>query len=160
MTKSEVDALRFNVKRPFRPVLKDAFLDALMELFYIRNFVRNGARPKKTARLLKPVAERLGLDQCQKASPEDRALFIEAYRDTAMLFIDLGKDDHAYSTGIMNLTHLSDEKFKRKVRSDFSDIGTKLPEFAGLGELFLPFREGLETAYKKYFREEENNAEV
>ena len=141
-------------------MLKDAFLDALMELFFIRNSYRSGIRPKRAARMLTPVAEHLGLDRCQSASEEDIRLFTEAYRDTALLFIELGKNDKSYSTGIMNLRSLSDERFRNKVRSDFYEIGTEIPEYAGLSDLFRPFKEGLEMAYKNFFREEENNAEV
>lgn len=162
MTRDDVEKLRFNVKRPFRPVLKDAFLDAIFELMFIDNQIKSGIRPAKAAKMLQPVIRQLGLDRIEAEQTESwqtgeksgREILVEEYASAAKLFVELGQDDKMYSKEFLKLTSLSDDKFKRKVKKDFGIIGNAVPEYAGMGEIFGPFREGLNLAYSMCFSEE------
>ena len=150
MTKEQIDALRFNVPNG-KTVTKDAFITGMMELFFVESQIGVFTGKGRVAKLLIPAEKLLKLELAGEDA-ETRALFVEAYKDTALTFIKISRKDRSYSTGLLKLVAISDAEFENKIRSDLRILGTELPEKGGKAELFSPFTEGLALAIDEYFK--------
>ena len=144
---------RYQQKRRFLPPLKDAFLNAYMDMLYLFSQGQNGASRKRMEKELLRTAERLGLSSYEQESEEGKELYRMEYQNTAMFFIELGMDDQAYSRGVLHMTKLNEAKLAAKYQRDLSIIAYRLPGELGLTELFRPVAEGICGAYTTVFPE-------
>lgn len=144
---------RYCQKRRFYPPLKDAFLNAYMDMLYLFREYKSGASRKRMEKELLRTAESLGLTSYPKESDEGKRLFELEYQNTAMFFIELGMNDPAYSRGVLHMTKLNREKLAAKYQRDLAVIAYQLPGEFGFAKQFQPVAAGICSAYLSVFPE-------
>ena len=144
---------RYQQKRRFRPPLKDAFLNAFLDMLFLFSQVQNGGSGKRLKKELLKTAESLALLSYEQEAQEMKQFYEWEYQNTALLFIELGMDDRAYSRGVLHMSKLNDAKLAAKYQRDLSIIGFSLPGELQLTELFRPVAKGISAAYVMAFPE-------
>lgn len=153
MTREEIQALRFaGTRKDGKP--KDVFLGAMMDLFFLRNEIGALFGKRRIKKQLEQCAVQLGLDKCAAQNEETKRLFVDEYRAAGKFFIDISREDSAYSTGVLNLRSLKKAELAEKVRRDFELIGKSLPEIAGMEDVYAPFLQGIMEAHEAAFEQD------
>ena len=116
-----------------RTVIKDAFLDSLMQLLAIDNMRKSG----------------IGWKNLQKQVFQISELFCREYENLAMYFVELGKDDRAYGKGILRINRLEEDDFVKKIERDFHIISEEVPKEFGFSNMFIPLKNGMDSCILK-----------
>lgn len=132
-----------------RTVIKDAFLDSLMQLLAIDNMRKSGIGWKNLQKQVFQISEILGLEDDMFQTEKGAELFCREYENLAMYFVELGKDDRAYGKGILRINRLEEDDFVKKIERDFHIISEEVPKEFGFSNMFIPLKNGMDSCILK-----------
>lgn len=132
-----------------RTVIKDAFLDSLMQLLAIDNMRKSGIGWKNLQKQVFQISEILGLEDYMFQTEKGSELFLREYENLAMYFIELGKADRAYGRGVLRINQLEQDDFAKKVQRDFQTVSEKIPREFGFSNMFMPLKKGMDCCLMK-----------
>ena len=66
-------------------------------------------------------------------------------------YLSLCKTDRSYSSGVLGLLPLGDERVEGKMRADVREIARELPKTLGLEEELAPITRAIEEVYEEFF---------
>lgn len=125
-------------------IMKDAFLDSLMQLLAINNMLKSGIGWKQLQKQVFQISEILGLEDYRFQTEKGAELFVREYENLARYFFELGKNDRFYGRGVLKLGELEEEKYNKKIVKDYHIITDKIPQEFGFQIIFAPLKKGID----------------
>lgn len=125
-------------------VMKDAFLDSLMQILAIDNMLKSGIGWKHLQKQVFQISEVLGLEDYRFQTQKGETLFVREYKNLAMYFYELGENDRCYRSRAFRIGAMEDEKYNKKILRDFNVITDKVPREFGFSAIFLPLKKGMD----------------
>lgn len=144
--------LRYN-RKVKRTIIKDAFLDSVLQLLSIDNMLKSGIGWKKLQRQVFETAETLGLNDYIFQTEKGAELFVKEYENLARYFVELGKNDRVYRSGTLRLKQLESGQLFEKIKRDFRIISVKIPDEFGFSNVFVPLKKGFDNCIFDYMKE-------
>lgn len=130
-------------------IMKDAFLDSLMQLLTINGMLKSGLGWKHLQKQVLQISEILGLEDYRFQTEKGAELFVREYENLARYFFELGQNDRSYGRGALNLGVLEEEKYYKKIQKDFDIITDKIPQEFGFSIIFAPLKKGMNMFMKE-----------